>query len=49
MVLTTPLLALIFRAPVPVDLPLFESSVMGLDSMDEGWDVSTFSRASEFC
>lgn len=33
-----------FRGPAPVELPLSESSVTGLDSVDEGRDTSTFSE-----
>jgi hypothetical protein len=39
-----PLLTLMFLGLTPVELPLSEStSVMGLDSMEEGWDTSEFS------
>ena len=39
-----PLLTLVFLGLTPVELPLSEStSVMGLDSMEEGWETPKFS------
>jgi len=41
---TGPLLILMFLGLTPVELPLSEStSVVGLGSIEEGWDTSKFS------